>query len=151
MKALVDNLLRLNTEEGRLVIIETELEAFGCLLEQTEWQTDPTDCYNPLRMRWGLTTQLRPIQQWLLVQTRTHNSNFFNLLGIESLQNPRKFAVSPNTDLSVLQTCQGSPLWRREIESEKEGDCMKKREIARKRGRLPEKEGDCPKKREIAW
>ena len=34
MKPLVDNLLRLNTEEGRLVIVETELEAFGCLLEQ---------------------------------------------------------------------------------------------------------------------
>ena len=34
---------------------------------------------------------------------------------------------------------------------EKEGDCLKKREIAWKRGRLPEKEGDCLKKREIAW
>ena len=34
MKPLVNNLLRLNTEEGHLVIIETELEAFGCLLEQ---------------------------------------------------------------------------------------------------------------------
>ena len=32
MKPLVDNLLRLNTEEGRLVIIETELEAFSRLL-----------------------------------------------------------------------------------------------------------------------
>ena len=34
MKHLVNNLLRLNTEEGRLVIVETELDAFGCLLEQ---------------------------------------------------------------------------------------------------------------------
>ena len=34
IKPLVDNPLRLNTEEGRLVIVETELEAFGCLLAQ---------------------------------------------------------------------------------------------------------------------
>ena len=34
MKPLVDNLLRLNTEEGRLVIVETELEAFSRLLAQ---------------------------------------------------------------------------------------------------------------------
>ena len=34
MKPLVNNLLRLNTEEGRLVIVETELEAFGRLLTQ---------------------------------------------------------------------------------------------------------------------
>ena len=34
MKPLVDNLLRLNTEEGRLVIVETEFEAICCLLKQ---------------------------------------------------------------------------------------------------------------------
>ena len=33
LKALVDNPLRLNTEEGRLVYVETELEAFGRLQE----------------------------------------------------------------------------------------------------------------------
>ena len=75
MKPLLDNLLRLNTEEGRLVNAETELEAFGRLrvwhsgalnrqndahththththtYTHTHTHTDPTDCYNPLRMR----------------------------------------------------------------------------------------------------
>ena len=41
MKPLVDNLLRLNTEEGRLVIVETEFEAICCLLKQRcRLQTD---------------------------------------------------------------------------------------------------------------
>ena len=41
MKPLVDNLLRLNTEECRLVIVETEFEAIGCLLKQRcRLQTD---------------------------------------------------------------------------------------------------------------
>ena len=41
MKLLVDNLLRLNTEECRLVIVETEFEAICCLLKQRcRLQTD---------------------------------------------------------------------------------------------------------------
>ena len=57
LKALVDNLLRLNTEKGCLVIVETELETFCHLLEQrcptlTDRQNDkPTECYNPLCVR----------------------------------------------------------------------------------------------------
>ena len=58
MKPLLDTLLRLNTEEDRLVNAETELEAFGCTampltdrMTHTHVHTDPTDCYNPLRMR----------------------------------------------------------------------------------------------------
>ena len=61
IEPVVENPLWLNTEQCHLDIVETEFESICCLLKQRcRLQTDrmndrPTEYYNPLRMRWGLT------------------------------------------------------------------------------------------------